>query len=85
MTTREERIAALEARLNELKGKQQRVEARRRHIASRRSHRDELRRETLVGAVILDRVAHGTLPEADLRQRFKSACTREDDRSILNL
>jgi len=46
-----ERIAALEARLKQLKVVQQRKEARARTVESRRTRREELRRKILVGAV----------------------------------
>jgi hypothetical protein len=47
-----DRIAALEAKLKQLKVLQQRKEARARTVESRRSRREELRRKILVGAVV---------------------------------
>lgn len=44
-----ERIAALEAKLKQLKVVQQRKEARARTVESRRSRREEMRRKFLVG------------------------------------
>ena len=54
--TERERIAALEAKLKQLKVRQQRKEARERSIATRRTRSQKLRRKILVGRWCLRRL-----------------------------
>jgi hypothetical protein len=81
----DERIAALEAKLRQLKVQHQRKEARARSVASRRSRREELRRKILVGAIVLAKVEDGSLEEKVLRGWLDPALTREEDRVLFNL
>jgi hypothetical protein len=83
--TREERIAALETRLRQLKNQQMRVEARRRHLASRLSRKADTRRKILVGAVVLAKVEQGILADATLRGWLDGALSRSDDRELFGL
>jgi len=80
-----ERIAALEARLKQLKVVQQRKEARARTVESRRTRREELRRKILVGAVVLAKVEDGSLEEAVLKAWLHPAITRPEDRVLFEL
>jgi hypothetical protein len=81
----DERVAALEAKLKQLKVVQQRKEARARSVALHRSRRDELRRKILVGAVVLAKVEDGSLEEAVLKRWLDPAVTRADDRALFEL
>jgi len=85
MTYREDRIAALEERLRQLRNSQQRAEARRRHLESKRHRQADLRRKILVGAVVLGLVQQGKLPERDLRAWLDQAIHRKDDRALFDL
>ena len=59
-----ERIAALEAKLKQLKVVQQRKEAKARSVALHRTRREEMRRKFLVrGAVVLAKVEAGEIEE----------------------
>jgi hypothetical protein len=60
----DDRIEALEAKLKQLKVRQQRSEARARTIASRRARHQELRRKILAGAVLLAKVESKEFDEA---------------------
>jgi len=82
---REDRIAALETRLRQLKCQQMRVEARRRYLASRLERKADTRRKILVGAVVLAKVEQGVLQNATLRGWLDGALTRSDDRELFGL
>jgi hypothetical protein len=81
----QERIQALEAKLKQLKTLQQRREAKARSVALHRSRRDELRRKILVGAIVLAKVADGSLDEAVLKKWLDPAVTRPEDRALFEL
>jgi hypothetical protein len=80
-----ERIAALEAKLKQLKVVRQRKEARARTVESRRTRREELRRKILVGAVVLAKVEDGSLEEAVLKAWLQPAITKPEDRALFGL
>jgi hypothetical protein len=85
MKSREDRIAALEERLKQLKNSQQRADARRRHLESKRHRQADLRRKILIGAVVLGLVEQGKLSERDLRAWLDQAVRRKDDRALFDL
>ena len=85
MSARDDRIAALEGRLRQLKNSQQRAEARRRHLAAKRNRQAELRRKILVGAIVLSRVEQGRISESDLRGWLDEGLTRREDRALFGL
>jgi hypothetical protein len=80
-----ERIAALEAKLKQLKVVQQRKEARARTVETRRSRREEMRRKFLVGAVVLAKVEAGEIDEKALKQWLHPALTKPEDRALFEL
>jgi hypothetical protein len=80
-----ERIAALEARLKQLKVVQQRKEARARTVETRRTRREELRRKILVGAVVLAKVEAGEIEEKTLKQWMQPAISKPEDRALFEL
>ena len=80
-----ERIAALEAKLKQLKVQQQRKEARARAIEGRRSRREEMRRKFLVGAIVLAKVEAGEIEEKTLKQWLDPALTKLEDRALFGL
>ena len=80
-----EQISSLETKLKQLKVRKLRIDARARALASRRARKDDTRRKILIGAVVLARVEHGTLPAAELRTWLDAALTRADDRALFGL
>lgn len=80
-----DRIEALEAKLKQLKVRQQRKEARARTIEARRSRREEMRRKFLVGAVVLAKVEDGSLEETVLKAWLGPALTKSEDRVLFGL
>jgi hypothetical protein len=57
-----EQISSLETKFKQLKVRKLRIDARARALASRRARKDDTRRKILIGAIVLARVEHGTLP-----------------------
>lgn len=80
-----ERIAALEAKLKQLKVQQQRKEARARTVEARRSRREEMRRKFLVGAVVLAKIETGEIEENTLKQWLRPALIKPEDRALFGL
>jgi hypothetical protein len=81
----DDRIEALEAKLKQLKVRQQRSEARARTVASRRARHQELRRKILAGAVLLAKVESKEFDEGILRKWMDQSLTRPDDRELFGL
>lgn len=80
-----ERIAALEAKLKQLKTLQQRKEARARSVEAKRSRREEMRRKFLVGAVVLAKVEDGSIEENTLKSWLDPALEKAEDRALFGL
>jgi hypothetical protein len=88
----DERLAAIEPKLKQLKVvqqqlkvQQQRKAALARTVEGRRTRREELRRKILVGAVVLAKVEDGSLEEAVLKRWLDPAITRAEDRALFGL
>jgi hypothetical protein len=81
----DERIEALEAKLKQLKVRQQRAEARARALSSRRDRKADTRRKILVGAVVLAKIEQGVFEEKILKGWLSQALTRDDDRALFGL
>jgi hypothetical protein len=81
----QERIAALEQRLKQLKTLQQRREAKARSVALHRSRRDDLRRKILVGAIVLAKVEAGEIEEKTLKEWLGPRLTKQEDRELFGL
>ena len=81
----DERISSLEDKLKQLKVRQQRIDARKRALQSRRDRKEDTRRKILAGAVVLNRVAQGQIPEAEFRAWLDATLTRSDDRALFGL
>jgi large subunit ribosomal protein L7/L12 len=80
-----ERIAAIEAKLKQLKAVQHRKEARARSVDARRTRREEMRRKFLVGAVVLAKVEAGEIEERTLKQWLRPALVKAEDRALFGL
>lgn len=85
MTTLEQRIEALEAKLREAKAAKQRIDARRRAAEQKKKRADDTRRKILVGAAILAKVERGEWPADKLRAMLDQTLTRADDRALFDL
>jgi hypothetical protein len=81
----DERVAALELKLKQLKEVQQRKEARARKVENKRTRHEELRRKILVGAVVLAKVEDGSLDKRTLNGWLAPAITRPEDRALFEL
>lgn len=85
MAKLDERIETLEAKLKQLKVRQQRIDARARSLASRRARKDDTRRKILIGAVVMAKIEQGVFEQAVLRGWLEAALIREDDRALFEL
>jgi hypothetical protein len=81
----DERVAALELKLKQLKVVQQRKEARARTVETRRTRREEMRRKFLVGAVVLAKVEDGSIEEKTLKAWLDPALQKTEDRALFGL
>lgn len=81
----DERIEALQQRLQQLKAQQQRTVARQKALESQRHRKADTRRKILIGAIVLARVEQNRIPETELRAWLDEALTRSDDRALFGL
>ena len=80
-----QRISELEAKLKQLKVRQQRIDARARALASSRARKDDTRRKILIGAMLQARVDAHQLDHAELEAWLDAYLTRDDDRALFGL
>ena len=85
MAKLDEQISALQERLAHLKLRQQRNDARKRALEAQRQRKSELRRQVLVGALVLSKVRDGGLDPEVLRGWLDSGLTRNGDRALFDL
>jgi len=85
MGTLEDKIAATETKLKQLKAEQQKIEARKKAAEVQRKRQDDTRRKVLVGAVVLAKLDDGTYPEAEFTAMMDKALTRNEDRKLFGL
>ena len=64
----EEKLAAAEAKVKQLKVRQRQIEARKRSLAAKNERSKDVRRKILVGAIVLEKVKAGEIPTADLHR-----------------
>lgn len=81
----EDRIAAAEAKLKQLKAEQQRVETRKKAAEVKRRRQDDTRRKVLAGAVLLAQVESGEWPEAKFKAMMDKGLIRADDGGLFDL
>jgi hypothetical protein len=81
----DERVAALEAKLKQIKAVQNRQAAKARSVALNRSRREEMRRKFLVGAIVLAKIDDGSLDEKVLKGWLNPALTKLEDRALFEL
>lgn len=85
MTTIENTIATLEAKLKQAKAKKQQIQARKKALETKEERAKDTRRKILVGAVILAKVERGEWPRDKLLAMLNSELTRSDDRALFAL
>jgi hypothetical protein len=85
MAKLDEQISTLQGKLNQLKLRQQRSDARKRALNAHRERKRALRRQILVGELILAKVAQGEFDEQMLRGWLDQALRRADDRALFDL
>jgi hypothetical protein len=81
----DEKIAAAEAKVKQLKVRQRQIDARKRSLAAKNERGKDLRRKILVGAIVLAKVDAGEIPKEDLRRWIEPKITRADDRALFDL
>jgi uncharacterized protein (DUF3084 family) len=81
----DEQISTLQGKLSQLKLRQQRLEARKRAVSAHRERKLAMRRQILVGAIILAKVEQGELDRQQLHGWLDQALTRADDRALFGL
>jgi hypothetical protein len=81
----DERIAALEAKLKQLKVRQQRAEARAKSLQLKQDRKADTRRKILAGAILLAKVENGLFDKKIFNGWMDAALTREDDRALFGL
>ena len=81
----DEKIAAAEAKVKQLKVRQRQIETRKRSLAVKNERGKDLRRKILVGAIVLEKVAIGEIPKEDLRRWIDPKLSRADDRALFDL
>jgi hypothetical protein len=81
----DDQISVLQARLVQLKLRQQRADERKRAIETLRERKAEMRRQFVVGSVILAKVQEGVMDQGQLREWLDQTLTRSHDRRLFGL
>ncbi len=81
----EEKLAAAEAKVKQLKVRQRQIEARKRSLAAKNERSKDVRRKILVGAIVLEKVKTGEISREDLHRWIEPKISRADDRALFDL
>jgi hypothetical protein len=81
----DEQISTLQGKLNQLKLRQQRLDQRKRAVSAHRERKLAIRRQILVGAIILEKVEQGEIDGERMRAWLDHGLTRADDRALFGL
>jgi prefoldin subunit 5 len=81
----DQQIETLQAKLQQLKIRQQNIETRKRAINAKRERKADTRRKILVGAVVLAKLEQKVMDEKLLKGWLDEALTRSDDRALFDL
>jgi hypothetical protein len=81
----DEQISTLQEKLNQLKLRQQRGDARKRALQAHRTRKADLRRQILVGALIMVKAEQGEIDHKQLLSWLDHALTRDGDRALFDL
>ena len=85
MAKLDEQISVLQDRLTRMKLRQQRLDTRKRAIEAERERKADLRRQILVGTLVLNKVREGGMDAAVLRSWLDASLTRTSDRLLFDL
>lgn len=85
MATINDKIAAAEARLKQLKAQAQAVAARERTAQAKKARQDDTRRKILAGALVLEMMESDEAVKARLMPRLDAYLRRDDDRALFGL
>ena len=85
MATIDDRIAAQEKRLKELKLKKQQVEAAKKQAEAKQIRAAETRRKILAGALVLEMMGENEETKNRFMARLDKFLTRSDDRALFGL
>ena len=85
MSPLNEKIAAAELKLKQLKTRQRQLDARQRSIATKNQRSQDVRRKILVGAIVMAKVEAGEIDRAQYRHWLDQAIARPDDRELFEL
>ena len=81
----DERLAAAELKVKQLKTRQRQLDARKRSIATKNQRSQDARRKILVGAIVMAKVEAGELDRTLYRPWLDQALARADDRALFEL
>jgi hypothetical protein len=81
----DEQISVLQDRLTQMKLRQQRIDARKRALEAERQRKAELRRQILVGALVLSKMREGAFDPNLMRGWLDTSLTRSQDRALFDL
>lgn len=85
MKTLEERIAAAEQNLRNLKARHVEAEAKRKREEAQQAKQDAARRIVLVGTMVLAKVERGEIAEPQFRKWLDGSLTEAADRALFKL
>jgi hypothetical protein len=81
----DDKIAAAELKVKQLKTRQRQQEARKRSLATKNQRGQDLRRKILAGAIVLAKVESGEMDREQFRHWLDQSITRSDDRELFEL
>jgi len=81
----EERIESMEEELRALKERHRKAQTKRKRDEAQQAKKDDSRRKTLAGAVVLQKVDSGEISEAQFQKWLDSGLTEAADRALFNL
>ena len=81
----DEKIAAAELKVKQLKTRQRQLQARKRSITTKNQRSQDVRRKILVGAIVMAKVEAGEIDRAQYRHWLDQAIARSEDRELFEL
>lgn len=85
MTELKDRIVTLEEQLKQMRARRRVQDTRRQRLESQQAKKAKLRKQLLVGSVVLAKVERGEIAEAEFRKWMDRGLTRAEDRVLLDL
>lgn len=85
MAKLDEQISTLQDKLGQLKLRQQRLDEKKRAIQAERERKAQIRRQILVGAVVLEKLEGGEFDRQTLLKWLDTELSRPGDRALFGL